>query len=105
MTQTILCFCWARSRAAANPRPAAIDVVSRRIKYPVQRDREFDDAEAGAEVAPGNRNGINKLGAQFIGRLSKLAFIQTPQIARKHDLIEQGGSHQTLIFAHLAFWA
>jgi hypothetical protein len=50
-------------------------------------------------VATRDRNGVNKLGAQLIGRLPKLAFFQTPQIARKCDLIEQGGlcSHQTLI--------
>ena len=64
------------------------DLILRRIEDAVQCDREFDDAEAGAKMAAGDRNGVNELHAQFIGRLPKLVLFQIPQIARERNLIK-----------------
>jgi len=35
-------------------------------------DREFDDAEAGAEMAAGLGDGVDGFGAQFVGELPEL---------------------------------
>jgi hypothetical protein len=43
----------------------------------VQRHGEFDDAEAGAEMATRHRCGIDGLGAQFIGEAAQLIRLQS----------------------------
>jgi hypothetical protein len=60
----------------------------RRIEDAVQGDGKFDDAEAGAEMTTGHRNRIDKLVAQFIGSLPKLALFQASQFVRERNLIE-----------------
>ena len=65
--------------------------VARRVEDVVQRDGQFDDAQAGAQVTPCDSNGIDRLRAQFVGHLSKLAFAQLPQVSGGVDGIEQGG--------------
>ncbi len=47
-------------------------LVVGRVEDVVQRDREFDDAEAGAEMAAGLGDGVDRLGAQFVGQLPQL---------------------------------
>jgi len=42
------------------------------IEHGVQRYREFDDAEAGAEMAAGVRDRVDGLGPQFVGELRQL---------------------------------
>src|SRR5258706_9755150 len=64
------------------------DLVLRRIEDAVQRYGKLDDAEAGAEMAPRDRNRVDELAAQFIGSLPKLAVFQVPQIARERNLVE-----------------
>ena len=46
--------------------------VGRRIEHIMQRHREFDHAEAGAEMASCDCDGIDRLPSQFIGHLPQL---------------------------------
>ena len=66
------------------------DAVARRVEDVVQRDRQFDHAEAGAQMAAGDRDRIDGLGAQFVGDLPELALVEPPQVVRGVDLIKQG---------------
>ena len=54
--------------------------VARRIEHPVQRDRQLDDAEAGAEMAAGDRHGVDRLPAQLVGELGQILFGKLAQI-------------------------
>ena len=54
--------------------------VARRVEHVVQRDGQFDDAEAGSEMTAGHRNGTDRFGPQFVGNLSELALVQVPQV-------------------------
>ena len=47
-------------------------LVVRRVEDVVQRHRQFDDAEAGAEMAAGLGDGVDRLGAQLVGQLPQL---------------------------------
>ena len=47
--------------------------VARRVEDVVQRDRQLDDAEPGAEMAAGDRDGVDRLGAQLVGDLRAAA--------------------------------
>ena len=49
-----------------------------RVEYVVQRDRQLDHAQAGAEMAAGDRDGIDGLLAQFVRDLAKLARLELP---------------------------
>ena len=48
--------------------------VARRVEDVVQRDRQFDHAEPRAEMAAGDRNRADRLGAQFVGELARDRF-------------------------------
>ena len=61
-----------------------------RVEDVVQGDRQFDDAEPGAEMAAGDRHCIDKLGAQFAGQLRQIGFGQRTQVGRDADLVQQG---------------
>ena len=50
--------------------------VARRVEDVVQRDRQLDDAEAGAEMAAGDRDGVDRLVAQLVGKLAQLAVLE-----------------------------
>ncbi len=56
----------------------------------MQRHRQFDHAEAGAEMAAGHRHGIDGLGAQFLRKLRQIGDIEPPQIGGRVDAVEQG---------------
>ncbi len=43
-----------------------------RVEHVVQRHRQFDDAEAGAEMAAGLGDGVDHLRAHFVGELLEL---------------------------------
>ena len=58
------------------------DAVGRRIENIVQRDRQFDDAEAGAEMTACHRDRADCFGAQFVGELSEIILFQLAQIGR-----------------------
>jgi hypothetical protein len=61
--------------------------VFRGVEDVVQSDRQFDDAEARAQVPARDRHGIDCLGAQLVGDLPKLALVEPPQIVRGVDLV------------------
>ena len=48
------------------------DPIMGRLKHMVQSDGQFDNAEAGAEVAAGHRDGVQHLVAQFPGQFRQL---------------------------------
>ena len=50
------------------------DAIGRRVENVVERDRQFDNAEAGAEMTASHRNRADCFGAQFVGELSEIAF-------------------------------
>ena len=52
------------------------DAVARGVEHVMQRDRQFDHAEAGAEMAAGDGDRIDGLGAQFVGDLPELALVE-----------------------------
>src|SRR5579883_1337475 len=54
--------------------------VVRRVKYIMQRDRKFHDAEPRSEMPACDRDGIDGLGAQLICELDEIGFVQTAQI-------------------------
>src|SRR6202034_1271750 len=62
-----------------------------RIEDIVQRHRQFDHAQAGAEMAAGHGNGIDGRLAQLVRHLAKLARLELPEICRGLDLVEQRG--------------
>ena len=65
-------------------------LVARRVEDVVQRHRQLDHAEPGAEMAAGDRNCRNRLLAQLVGELPEVGFGQLAQILRRPDAIEQG---------------
>ncbi len=47
--------------------------VARRVEHVVQRHRQLDHAEPGAEMAAGDRDRVDRLGAQLVGELAQVA--------------------------------
>ena len=74
----------------------------------MQRDRQLDHAEPGAEMAAGDGDRIDRLGAQFVGDLPKLALVEPPQVVGGVDLIKEGRlgrfGHQNLRDKLLKGW-
>ncbi len=64
-------------------------LVVRRVEDVMQRHREFDDAEAGAEMAAGHRDGVDHLLAQFVGKLAQIAAIKRAQLFGHGHAIQQ----------------
>ena len=64
--------------------------VARRIKHVVQRDGELDNTQPGAQMAARYRDSADGLLAQFIRELAQRRLIETAQIGRRVDLVEQG---------------
>ena len=56
----------------------------------MQRDGQLDDAEAGAEMAAGDRDGVDRLGAQLVGELAELALVERPQVGGRGDPSRSG---------------
>ena len=65
--------------------------VLRRVENIVERDGQFDDAQPGAEMAAGDRNRVDCLGAQLARQLRQLAFAELPKVGRRVDAIEKRG--------------
>ena len=65
------------------------DAVIRRVEHVVQRHRQFDDTQPGAEMPAGDRDGTDGFGAKLIGKLSKIGFGQLSQLIRRAGAIEQ----------------
>ena len=64
--------------------------VGRRVEHIMDRDRQLDHAEPGAEVAAGDRHRRNHFLAKLVGERRQLLLVQRAQIGRKLDGIEQG---------------
>jgi hypothetical protein len=56
----------------------------------VERDRQFDHAEACTEVPASLRDGIDGFGPQLAGELLELLSREVLEIARQVDTVEQG---------------
>ena len=78
------------------------DAVARRVEQIVQRDRQLDDAEAGAEVAARDRHRVDRFLTQLIGKLAKLTLIELAQVCRDFDLIEQRRFRRQLCHARFS---
>ena len=65
------------------------DFVVGRVEEVVQRDREFDNAESGAEVSARHRHCIDRLATQFVRHLAQHLGLQLPQVVRQADHVEQ----------------
>ena len=65
--------------------------VVRRVEHVVQRNGQLDDAEAGAEMAAGDRDRADRLGAQFVGNLPQVVFVDAAQIGRALDRVQHCG--------------
>jgi hypothetical protein len=63
--------------------------VARRVEGVVDRGGEFHDAEAGAKVAAGYRNGVDGFLAEFVGDLPHLLDLELAQIVGRADGIEK----------------
>ncbi|MGA3308517.1 MAG: hypothetical protein ABSD08_07880 [Xanthobacteraceae bacterium] len=63
--------------------------IGRRVEHVVQRHGQLDHAEPGAEMAAGDRNGVDGLLPQLIGKLAQLAFFEPPEVAWRVDKVEQ----------------
>ena len=61
-----------------------------RIEHVVQCHRQLDNAEAGTEVAPGDRDGADGFGAQLIRQLPEIAFREPADIRWGFYRVEQG---------------
>ena len=63
--------------------------ITRRIEDPMQGHGQLDDAEAGAEVAAGDGDSIDRLLAKLAGKLRQLALVQLAQRVGGFHAIEQ----------------
>ena len=63
--------------------------VARRVEDVVDRGGQFHDAEAGAEMAAGHRNGVDGFLAKFIRDLTHLLDLELAQIVGRVDGIEK----------------
>jgi hypothetical protein len=57
----------------------------------MQRHGELDHPEAGAQVTAGNRYRIDRFRTQLVGNLSQVPGIDTPQIGRTLDQVQELG--------------
>ena len=63
--------------------------VARGVEHVMNGGGQFDHAEAGAEMAAGHRDGVDRLQAQFVGDLPDLIDPQLAQIVRGADRVEK----------------
>ena len=66
--------------------------VVRRVEDIVQRDRQLDHAEPGAEMAAGVGHGVDQLGAQLVRQLRQVAFGSSRKSAGVRTLSRSGVS-------------
>ena len=64
--------------------------IIRRVEHVVQRDRQFDDAKAGTQMATRYRDSADSLVAQFIGNFLKIFFVDATKIGWRLDRIQNG---------------
>ncbi len=68
----------------------ANEPVARRIEDAMDGEGQFDDAEAGTQMAAGDGDGFNRLASQLFGKLFHVAFGKRAQIGGHADLVQQG---------------
>ena len=56
----------------------------------MEGDGQLDDAEAGAEMAAGDRDRVDGLLAQLVGELAKIFLGEPAQVAGRADRVEKG---------------
>ena len=61
------------------------DRVVRRIEYPVQRQRQFDDAEVGSEMASGRGDFVDQKLADLDGQIAQIRLREVLQIGGPTD--------------------
>ena len=71
--------------------------IFRRVEHIVQRDGDLDRAEVRRKVTSSRGHRVNDVFAQFFGKCRKIASIQSAQICRVINLVEQR------VFIHLRF--
>jgi hypothetical protein len=69
------------------------DRVAGRLEHPVDRDRQLDDAEVGAEVPAGARDGLHEKVADLLGQRADLRRGQAAQVSRCGDAGEDSHAH------------
>ncbi len=69
----------------------------------MQRHGKLDHAEAGAEMAAGDGDGVDRLSAQFVRDLPKLAGLEAPEIVWGFNVLEQWGLRQNRHATLLSF--
>ena len=65
------------------------DPVARGVEDPVDRHRQLDDAEVGAEVAAGARAGLDEQVADLAASAASWSSLRPAQVARGRDRLEQ----------------
>lgn len=80
--------------------------VPRGVENRMQRDGQFDHAEARAEMPSGYRDRADRLGAEFIRNLTELVVRQFSQVIGSRECVQKGGrrirrSHYWNTFARL----
>jgi hypothetical protein len=65
------------------------DAVARRVVNEMQRDRQFDHAESGAEVAAHAGHRFDQVGAQLVRDARQIGFGNALQVVRRIDAGEQ----------------
>ena len=71
------------------------DRVMRRIEYSVQRQRQLDDAEVGAEVATGRGDFVDQKLADLFGQIAQFLMGEVLQIGGPTELFEHPASLRT----------
>jgi hypothetical protein len=57
----------------------------------MEGNRKLDNAQACAEVTTGDRDSVNRLVPQLVGKLPELGLLEFAQIAGRVDQIQQRG--------------
>src|SRR6185312_13011129 len=65
------------------------DLVARGIENVMERDGEFDDAEARTEMAARHGHRVDRFLSQLVGKLLQLRRLKLAQIGGNFDLVEQ----------------
>jgi hypothetical protein len=63
-----------------------------RVEDVMESHCQLDHAETGSKMTTSNGDRVNSLGAQFVGNLLQVPSINTPQIGRTLDRVEDAWS-------------
>src|SRR6185312_2801469 len=74
------------------------ELVGWRIENIMQRDRQLDDAEAGAKMPAGHGNGADGFFAYFVGNLLQVPRIDTAEIGWNFNVVEKRANRLNLEF-------